>query len=113
MTGRVRTRSSCGWTTNPPPVPDLGPEQGAPCGSALCEPMKGIRPGHGRCRDVTPRVTPTPQLVLGQPRGFNPGVPWSQLEAVLSGRPEAPELVVDPLAGGDWASPASRRRPQA
>jgi error-prone DNA polymerase len=44
--------------------------------------------------------------------GFNnPDVPWSQLEAVLSGRPEARELVVDPLAGDGGDSPAwSRHR---
>ncbi len=46
--------------------------------------------------------------------GFNnPGIPWSQLEGTLSGRP--PLHVVDPLAGdGDGGdSPAwSRRRPR-
>ncbi|WP_345636261.1 PHP domain-containing protein, partial [Rugosimonospora acidiphila] len=39
--------------------------------------------------------------------GFgNPEVPWSRLEAVLSGRPEARALLPDPLAGdsgGSWS----------
>ena len=44
--------------------------------------------------------------------GFNnPDVPWSQLEAVLSGRPGARDLVVDPRAGDGGDSPAwSRHR---
>jgi PHP domain len=56
--------------------------------------------------------------VLRGPRCSNapglPGdVPWSQLEAVLSGRPEARELVVDPLAGDGGDSPAWTRHREA
>jgi error-prone DNA polymerase len=46
--------------------------------------------------------------------GFNnPDVPWSQLEAVLSGRPGAHQLAVDPLAADGGDSPAWTRHREA